>query len=258
MNAQPARSRPDPPAPEAGPRPATPDEFRPTWHARSGRLTERKRWALDELAGRHGVPSGTADLAEGRAGVALEIGAGTGEAALALAAARPDLLVVAAEVHKASLARLLLELDDSGAANVRVAVGDGRTVLAGLTPSPTGPAEPVVEIVRVFFPDPWPKRRHHGRRLVDIPFVALAARALRPGGLLELATDHEPYARAMAAAVEAAGGFATVATAGRADRPVTYYEQRALDAGRTVHDLRFRRLPAATGPAVGQDGVRWT
>ena len=106
----------------------------PTWHARSGRLTARKRWALDELAGRHGMGTAAVGHGEGHAAVALEIGAGTGEAALALAAARPDLLVVAADVHKASLARLLLDLEATGTPNVRVAGGDGRAVLEALTP----------------------------------------------------------------------------------------------------------------------------
>ena len=240
-----------------------PELFRPTWHARSGRLTDRKRRALDDLAVQHAVRLGSDDPAEGRAGIALEIGAGTGEAALALAAARPRLLVVAAEVHKASLARLLLDLDDSGVTNLRVAAGDGRAVLAALTPPPAGPDRPALELLRVFFPDPWPKRRHHGRRLVDAGFVTLAAQALRPGGLFELATDHGPYAAAMRAAVGSCSGFGPADGPVRADRPVTYYERRALEAGRAVHDLRHRRLDAAVTdepgtPPGAPPGAPWT
>jgi len=204
------------------------------------------------------VRLGSGDPAEGRAGIALEIGAGTGEAALALAAARPGSLVVAAEVHKASLARLLLDLDASGIDNLRVVAGDGRAALAALTPSPAGPDRPVLELIRVFFPDPWPKRRHHGRRLVDTAFVTLAAQALRPGGLFELATDHGPYAAAMRAAVGACSGLGPADGAARADRPVTYYERRAVEAGRTVHDLRYRRLDDAVTAAMGPEpGAPW-
>jgi tRNA (guanine-N7-)-methyltransferase len=211
-----------------------------SWHARAGRLTERKRWALRDLAERYRLRPGDLDGSP----AALEIGAGTGEATLALAATRPELLVVAAEVHKASLARLLLDLDAAGPSNVRVVAGDGRAVLE--RPAVTGR----LQLLRVFFPDPWPKRRHHGRRLVDPVFVAAAAAALAPGGLLELATDDGAYAAVMAHTVGADGRFDRAAGADRADRPVTYYERRALDAGRRVRDLRYRRTE--------REGGRWT
>lgn len=228
------------------------DGTRPSWHARSGRLTARKRWALDELAAR--VAPRRADPFEGRPRVALEIGGGTGEAALALAATQPALLVLVAEVHKASLARLLLDLEAAQLDNVRVLAGDGRTLLAAaeaVATAPEGAGVGPLELVRAFFPDPWPKRRHHDRRLVDERFVRAAASALRPDGLLELATDDAAYAAAMTAAIRAETRFVPAGPPARADRPATYYERRATDAGRTVHDLRVRRRHDPGAPTAG-------
>lgn len=207
-----------------------------TWHARSGRLTERKRWALQELAARF-APELPDELHRHHRRAVLEIGAGTGEAALALAVAHPELLVIAAEVHRASLARLLLDLDELGIDNVRVVAGDGRATLA--TAASAAPGS--LALLRAFFPDPWPKRRHHGRRLIDATFAGLAADALGPDGLLELATDDAHYAAAMASALRREHRLLPVMPPARAERPCTYYEARALQAGRTVADLRFRR-----------------
>ncbi len=222
----------------------------PSWHARSGRLTARKRWALEELAARF-APDPDDVALTGLAATALEIGAGTGEAALALAATRPDLLVVATEVHKASLARLLLDLERSAAGNVRVANGDGRAVLATIG------AARRLDLVRVFFPDPWPKRRHHARRLVDRTFVTLVGDVLAPGGLLELATDDARYGAAMRDRVAADPRLVPVPDAGRADRPLTYYERRAIEAGRPVLDLCYRRrVDPEPPPAGGRTGAK--
>ncbi|MEZ5266617.1 MAG: hypothetical protein R2755_33590 [Acidimicrobiales bacterium] len=162
----------------------------------------------------------------------MELGAGTGEAALALAAARPELRVVATEVHKASVATLLLRAHEQAPANLTVVVGDGRDTLAAI-----GRQRPV-DLVRIFFPDPWPKHRHRARRLVGPDLLGLLAEVLTPHGRVELATDDARYAAAARRAVEADPRFRVLGTA-RADRPVTYYERRALDAGRAVHDLQF-------------------
>ncbi len=214
----------------------------PSWHARSGRLTVRKRWALDELAARFALGPQDPQLTRFEA-IALEIGAGTGEAALALAASRPDLLVIAAEVHKASLARLLLDLEQTGAANVRVVNGDGRAVLA----AQRGGQQ--LQLVRVFFPDPWPKRHHHNRRLIDAKFVELVADVLAPDGVLELATDDERYGAVMRCLLGETPQLDLLAEGGRADRPLTYYERRAIEAGRPVLDLRYRRRAQLAPPA---------
>ncbi len=210
--------------PARPPRPA----FAPTWHARAGRLGTAKRDALRDL-----LPTLPPDPTTwGSSDVAVEFGAGTGEAALELAQRRPELLVVAAEVHRSSLATLVLRAA-AGPPNLQVWAGDGRVVLAA-APSAS------VTLVRAFFPDPWPKARHHHRRLVDPAFGALVADRLRPGGVLELATDHAGYAlwieRVLAGVATLRGGRAP-----RADRPMTHYEARAVEAGRAVADLRYVR-----------------
>lgn len=212
------------------------DRLLPTWHARSGRLGASKRDALEHLLPPL-LPGPLAERAED-ATLALELGAGTGEAALALAEARPDLLVVAAEVHRSSLATLVLRAVD-GPPNIRVWPGDGRLLVAD-APSAS------VRLVRIFFPDPWPKTRHHDRRLVEAGFASLLADRLGPGARVELATDHEPYARQMRRILDATAGLRGGPT-DRADRPVTHYEQRACDAGRAVTDLCYERVTVPGG-----------
>ena len=222
--------------------------FRPSWHARSGRLTARKRWALEELSQRYEV-AGQSRGPMKHAPIAFEIGAGTGEAALALARQRPHWLVVATEVHLASLASLLLGVQAAGLDNVAVAGTDGRAVLAELA------SQRRVELVRILFPDPWPKRRHHGRRLVEPGLLDLLAAALTPGppdpeahpagtgaaGTVELATDDNSYAGVIARLFAADHRF--VATAAGPARDSTYYEARAREAGRPVTSFAFRYLP---------------
>ncbi|MFN0028897.1 MAG: tRNA (guanosine(46)-N7)-methyltransferase TrmB [Acidimicrobiales bacterium] len=222
---------PDPPDAPAGP------GWRRSWHARSGRLNTSRQWALRELAPRHHLPAKTALLRHGTA-VAVEIGAGSGEAALALAAQHPDWLVVAAEVHTASRATLLLGVDQHDLSNLAVEARDGRDVLAEVA------VHRPVDLVRILFPDPWPKRRHHPRRLVTAELVQLLHQSLHHRGVVELATDDADYARAIAAAFHADPRFrpADPATA-LPPRPVTYYERRARQAGRAVKTLCYAVHP---------------
>ncbi len=200
----------------------------PTWHARGGRLTPTKRAALDRLDGDWGrFPPSPARP------IALEIGAGSGEAALALALGRPDLHVVATEVHAATLARFALEADSIGheaLGNLTILRGDGRDVLDR--------ADRPLVLLRVFFPDPWPKHRHRGRRLVTPEFAATVAARLDGGGVVELATDDAAYAAHARAIFDATPGLRG-GVAPRADRPVTHYEALARSAGRAVVDLRY-------------------
>ena len=121
----------------------------------------------------------------------LEIGSGMGETTAALAAAAPDVDHLAVEVFEPGLAQLLMRITEAGLRNVVPLRGDAVALLAERVPRTRWPA------IRVFFPDPWPKRRHHKRRLIQPGFVALAARRLRPGGSLHLATDWPDYAEQM-------------------------------------------------------------
>jgi tRNA (guanine-N7-)-methyltransferase len=172
--------------------------------------------------------------------VVLEIGSGMGEATTVMAAADPDRDYLAVEVHRPGLANLLAGVAAAGLANVRVVEGDALDLLRGLDPG-------ALDAVHAFFPDPWPKARHHKRRLVQPAHAALIASRLRPGGTLHLATDHAAYAEHMLTTLTAEPRLSNVYSSWAprlAARPVTKFERRGLDAGRVVFDLTFRRTPA--------------
>ncbi len=170
-----------------------------------------------------------------RAPIIVEIGSGIGEATAALAAARPDHDVVALEVWRPGIAHTLGLLAEAGAGNVRLLSVDAVWCVEHLF----GPGE--VEELWTFFPDPWPKQRHHKRRLVDAGFAALAASRLRPGGLWRLATDWQPYADRMRQVLDAEPSLEGGPVERWADRPVTKFERKGLAVGRTITDLCYRR-----------------
>lgn len=223
-----------------------------------GRIRAGQQAALTDLWPRLGVdadggPLDPVALFGRRAPLVLEIGFGRGEATLAMAAADPDRDVLAVDVHRAGAGMLLRDAADAGLENVRVLVGDAVPVLRARI-APGG-----LDEVRIFFPDPWPKARHHKRRLVTPAFVALVASRLRPagtdgaadrGGRLHCATDWEPYAAQMLAAVGAEpllrngsdgpDGFVPRP----AGRPLTRFESQGLAKGHVVRDLVARRRGA--------------
>ncbi|MFT4165400.1 MAG: tRNA (guanosine(46)-N7)-methyltransferase TrmB [Microlunatus sp.] len=171
----------------------------------------------------------------------VEVGSGTGESLVAMAAARPDANVLAFEVYLPGIARTVSRLHDEQVGNVRLVqadVVDGFTHLLG----PGSVAE-----LWTFFPDPWPKARHHKRRLVDSSFADLVATRLRAGGDWRLATDWADYAEQIREVLDHHPDFENAAGTpdGWAERlparPLTRFEQRGLDAGRTVRDLHYRR-----------------
>ncbi|GEL99427.1 tRNA (guanosine(46)-N7)-methyltransferase TrmB [Cellulomonas terrae] len=169
----------------------------------------------------------------------LEIGSGMGETTATMAAADPSRDYLAVEAHLPGVANLLGLLDRAGLTNVRVAHGDALDLVRTAVP------EESLDAIHVFFPDPWPKARHHKRRLVQPSHVALLRSRLRVGGTLHCATDWVDYADAMLEALSAdpflentADGFAPRP----AHRPVTKFEQRGLDLGHEVRDVVFRRF----------------
>jgi tRNA (guanine-N7-)-methyltransferase len=164
----------------------------------------------------------------------LEIGSGMGEATAAMAAADPARDVLAVEVHTPGLGSLLRLLERADLRNVRVLEADAREVLADLL------APGSLDEVRAFFPDPWPKARHAKRRLLTPEFADLVASRLRPGGRLHVATDWDSYAAQALAVLQAHPAY-EVMSRERGSRPVTRFEARGLEAGRTVHDLVARR-----------------
>lgn len=210
---------------------------------REGRITPAQQRALQTLWPRYGLTMEALAHPEQAFGRdqrrVLEIGFGNGEALLAAAQADPASDFLGIEVHRPGVGRLLLAADRAGIANVRVVLGDAAEAVEWL------PAGAIAE-VRIFFPDPWPKKRHHKRRLVQEPFVNQLARIIAPGGRLLIATDWEDYARAMLAILDASPWFRNAAGAGSfaprpAERPLTRFERRGLALGHSVFDLLYVR-----------------
>ena len=212
-----------------------------TYQPRRGRMQPEQRAEVARLLLRYGIPpTGVLDLAalfEGRP-VALEVGPGMGEATLAMAAADPATGILAIDVHTPGVRRLLQEVDRQGLTHVRVAHEDALVLLARRV------APGSLREVRIFFPDPWPKKRHHKRRLVAPSVIGLIVSRLEPGGLLHLATDAPSYAAVMHDVTAGEPGLRPH-DAGQdppaPERPRTRYEQRGLDARRQVSDLLLRR-----------------
>lgn len=170
----------------------------------------------------------------------LEVGSGTGTSTLAMAQHEPDIDVIAVEVYRRGLAQLLTGIDRAGVPNIRMIRGDGVDVLEYMVASGS------LTGVRVFFPDPWPKARHHKRRLLQPSTVALIADRLRPGGVLHAATDHAGYAEQIAAVGDAEPLLRRVGMTDElpisVQRPVTKYENKAL-AGPDVAELLWEKAP---------------
>ena len=213
---------------------------------RAGRVTDAQQRAMSELWPAYGIdydPSRRLDLAAifGRdAPRTLEIGFGNGENLATLAAAHRERDYLGIEVHRAGVGRLLQATRAAQLTNLRVISHDAVEVLEqSISPG-------ALDEVLILFPDPWHKKRHHKRRLVQPAFVALLADRLRAGGRLSLATDWEPYAKWMLEVLGAAQAFENLAPDGRGVprpgwRTLTRFEARGERLGHGVHDLAYRR-----------------
>jgi tRNA (guanine-N7-)-methyltransferase len=166
----------------------------------------------------------------------VEIGSGVGEATGVLAAARPAYDVLALEVWRPGVASSLAEVAAAGATNVRFCSVDAVWVLEHLVVADS------LAGLWTFFPDPWPKTRHHKRRLVNARFAALAASRLAPGAEWRLATDWADYAEQMRAVLDAEPALAGGEVPRWEDRPVTKFERKGVEAGRAITDLRYQRV----------------
>lgn len=220
-------------------------EHRPvrSYVLRQGRMSPAQQRALDVLLPRLGIAYAPERLdvvaAFGRsASVILEIGFGMGETTAAIADARRDTDFIGVEVHGPGVGALLTRLDAAGLSNVRAVRHDAVEVVADMI------APDSLAGVHVFFPDPWPKKRHHKRRLLQPAFVHALAARLAPGGYLHAATDWEEYAHEMLDTFErepllrnAVQGFAPRP----ATRPLTKFEARGQRLGHPVLDLVFER-----------------
>jgi tRNA (guanine-N7-)-methyltransferase len=216
---------------------------------RAGRTTAAQERALVELWPAYGIESsGRLDLEAifGRpAPRSLEIGFGAGEVIGHLAETHPDRDYLGIEVHRSGVGRLLLRAEQGGLRNLRLICDDAVDVLRERI------ADDSFDEVLVFFPDPWHKKRHHKRRLIDAPFATLLTAKLRLHGTLRLATDWQGYAEQMLEVCNAATGLASLSPDGtyvsRPDfRPPTRFERRGERLGHGVWDLAYRK----TGPPV--------
>jgi tRNA (guanine-N7-)-methyltransferase len=229
---------------------------------RTGRITAAQERALETLWPKYGVDlttcsspttdsasaalSGSAaldlDTVFGRpAPRTLEIGFGNGDNLVKVASAHPERDYLGVEVHRPGIGRLMLALEESQLTNVKVICHDAVEVLTRHI------AQRALDEVVILFPDPWPKKRHHKRRLVQSGFLELVAERLHPGGVLRMATDWQPYAEEMLAVAQANPKLRNLATHGTyiprpAERTATRFEKRGERLGHDVWDLAFRRI----------------
>jgi tRNA (guanine-N7-)-methyltransferase len=212
---------------------------------REGRITAAQERALTELWPKFGVePGGKLDLENlfGRtAPRCLEIGFGAGEVIGSLAESHPERDYLGVEVHRSGVGRLLLRAAQGNLGNVRVICDDAVQVLSERV------SDDSFDEVLVFFPDPWHKKRHHKRRLIDATFAALLTRKLRPRGVLHLATDWQGYAEQMLEVLNATAGLESLSPDGtyvpRPDfRPSTRFERRGERLGHGVWDLAYAKV----------------
>ena len=212
---------------------------------RAGRMGTGQQRALDELGPRYVLPFQPQPLDApavfGRqAPLVLEIGFGMGAATAEIALTRPETDFLGVEVHTPGVGALLKRIGEGSIDNLRIVQHDAVAVLEQMI----APAS--LAGVHIFFPDPWHKKKHHKRRLIQPPLVALLASRLAPGGVLHCATDWQPYAEQMLAVLQAEpllGNTVAQGYAPRPDyRPLTKFEARGLRLGHGVWDLLFKRL----------------
>jgi tRNA (guanine-N7-)-methyltransferase len=212
---------------------------------RQGRFSPGQQRAYAELLPRWGVPYGPAPLdlpsTFGRAApVVVEIGSGMGETTARIARENPQFDYLAIEVHSPGVGSLLRKLSEDGTTNVRVIQHDAVEVMRDMIPQGS------LAGLHVFFPDPWPKKRHHKRRLLQPDFAALAASRLAAGAYLHVATDWQEYAEhvlAVLGAIPALSNTVDAFAPRPATRPETKFERRGLKLGHGVWDIVFTRKP---------------
>lgn len=207
---------------------------------RAGRITTAQRRALDELWPRYGLahrpePLDLDHVFGRRAGRVLEIGFGDGEQLVAMAAADPARDYLGIEVHEPGIGHCLLALERLDLANVRLICHDAVDVLRTQLPDAS------LEAVHLLFPDPWPKKRHHKRRLVQAPFAKLVAAKLHAGGVFHVATDWAPYAEHIEAVLAAEPSFEIAPANELPPRERTKFERRGARLGHGVFEQAWRR-----------------
>ena len=201
-------------------------------------MSDSQKRALTDLWGHYGLEliDGALNLTEHFAleqPVTIEIGFGMGDSLLEMASSYPFRNFVGIEVHKPGIGHLLREANDRNLNNLRVYANDSLEVLQDVIPNKS------IECIQIFFPDPWPKRRHHKRRLVNLKLLEVVANCLQLGGILHIATDWVPYAEDIQVLLQNDHRFEITRIP---DRPLTKYEKRGMSLGHRVTDIAFRRI----------------
>jgi tRNA (guanine-N7-)-methyltransferase len=221
---------------------------------RAGRMTaaQQRAWleiwprlGVDTAAGQ--VPLDFAGLFGRDARLVVEVGFGNGESLVTLALAHPERNFLGLEVHRPGVGHLMLRCEAERLHNVRVLCDDAVQVLGHRVPDAS------IDELLLYFPDPWPKKRHHKRRIVQPEFVELVARKLRPSGVFRMATDWEPYAQHMLVTAGACAQLRNESVHGNyverpSSRPFTRFERRGQRLGHGVWDLAFRKVPSLPSP----------
>jgi tRNA (guanine-N7-)-methyltransferase len=200
-----------------------------TFKVRKGRMNEAQTSALAGTS----VPLVEEFTPSLEKTTVLEIGFGFGDATIALALAQPDVRVIAVDVHTPGIAQVLLQIEEHGLSNLTLVEGDAILLLQRLPQSSLAG-------VRAFFPDPWPKSRHHKRRLISPENLELMARVVMPGGFLHVATDWVHYAESSRAHIEASISWVLAERHDLADpatRPTTRFERRGMRADHVITDI---------------------
>lgn len=176
-------------------------------------------------------------LVQQKAPLVVEIGFGYGDSFYAFAKETPQWNFIGVEVYRVGVAKLLAKLNTEPLSNVYLYCGNAPLLFKNLLP------ENSVDRVQIYFPDPWPKRRHHKRRLIQPNFVELIASRLKPNGIMHLATDWDDYAEGMKTAIESTKLFGEIHPEfPRLGRIITKYEQKAIIESRKIHELVFQRV----------------
>ncbi len=213
---------------------------------REGRITPSQQLALDTLWPKYGIEYTNTPIDLGivfnhNAPISIDIGFGNGVSMLEIAAKQSDWNHLGIEVHRPGIGRLLAQLEEKTITNVRVICSDAVDVFKNMI------ANDSIDRALVFFPDPWPKKRHHKRRLIQSEFVQLLAQKLKSNAVLHLATDWQPYAEWMLEVLENENTFSNQAGTGEFSekpdyRPTTKFETRGQNLGHGVYDLIYQRV----------------
>lgn len=212
---------------------------------REGRFTKAQKSALERLMPHWGLelehgPYNWEQVFDRKAPVVFEIGFGNGDAVLQSAGKHPEINFIGDEVHRPGVGRLLHNAEQAGLSNVRVFTQDAVEVLKQCVPDGS------LDEVRIFFPDPWHKKRHHKRRLIQPDFIRLVCQKLTTNGHLHLATDWQNYAEHMLDVLQAEPYLVNISDEGDyhprpESRPLTHFEKRGLKLGHGVWDLIFQK-----------------